>query len=350
MSTRALLVCPGRGSYSRDTLGILQGRSPAVHDLIAACDAHRAERGQPTLTTLDTAERFSSAKHQHGEHASLLTFACSMADALELRDDLEVVGVTGNSMGWYTALAVAGALSLRDAMRLVNTMGTYQAEGILGGQLLTPVTGDDWQPDAARRHAVFAVLEAAQQAGHQAFLSIDLCSFLVLAGDDGGIAYMSEHLPSETRGSVTFPTRLPRHAAFHTPMMDATSARAMTDLADLRFQAPRVPLIDGAGRIYAPHWADPEAMVAYTLGEQVTDPYDYHLALRTALHHCAPDVVVLLGPGNSLGGPSAAALVQDGWRGLRTREALSAATPSPLASFARASQKDWLRGTAPNRT
>ena len=42
--------------------------------------------------------------------------------------------------------------------------------------------------------------------------------------------------------------------------------------------------------------ADPEALRAYTSGEQVVRPYDFTTSIVTALHHCAPDVVVAQDP------------------------------------------------------
>ena len=139
--TRILVVCPGRGSYGRDTLHSLRP-TPSVR----VADAFRAALGRPTPTEMDAAEAISSKLHVAGENASILTMACSLADADALAprngggaDGIEVVAVVGNSMGWYTALAVAGALGLEDALRLVETMGQYQAANVVGGQLLYPL-------------------------------------------------------------------------------------------------------------------------------------------------------------------------------------------------------------------
>ena len=55
---RALVVCPGRGSYARDTLGYLKDRSP---DLVQLCDQWRSEHGRPTITELDSADALSFA-------------------------------------------------------------------------------------------------------------------------------------------------------------------------------------------------------------------------------------------------------------------------------------------------
>lgn len=321
MSIRTLLVCPGRGSYDRGQLGYLSDRSPAAREAIAACDDHRRAQGRRPVSELDAADRYRAAWHVAGENASLLTAACSLADRAELSAEHRVVGVVGNSMGFYTALALAGALSRADAIRLIDTMGAYQAGHVIGGQLLYPLTDPDWQPDPARRQAVDEALRAAREAGHVAAWSIDLGSHAVLGADDDGVRVLQRALPPEERGSRTFPVRLPLHSAFHTPLMQDTSTRARRDLADLGFRPPEVPLIDGRGVVFRPRWAAPEALRDYTLGHQVVRPFDFRTALRTALRHCGPERVVLLGPGNALGAPTATVLVQEDWQGAGTREA-----------------------------
>lgn len=344
--TRALLVCPGRGSYARESLGWLKDRAPAV---VGACDRWRADRGLPTVSELDAATTFSARRHSAGEHASLLTAACTWADHAELRPDWQVVGVVGNSMGWYTALAVAGALPLEAAIALVDTMGSYQQDNVLGGQLMVPLTDPDWTPSPARLAAVEQALAAARAAGHVADWSIRLGSFAVLGADEAGLAFLKARLPAETRGARTFPAQLPLHSAFHTALLAGASERAQADLAWLPFQAPRVPLVDGRGQIFRPHSADPEALRSYTLGHQVVRPYDFAMSLQVACEHTAPDVIVLLGPGNPLGGPVAATLVHTGWRAMRTRadfEAQQQGELPLLLSFGVEEQRQILVGGA----
>lgn len=318
MKKRVLVVCPGRGSYDRSCLGQLHRRSAAATEVIAACDRWRAAAGTPTITELDSAERYRPTVHMAGEHASLLTFACSLADLADLdRDRFDVVGVVGNSMGWYTTLAAAGALSLEDAIQLVDTMGSYQTGNVIGGQVLYPLTDSDWRPDSTLRDRVEGALLATRDAGHQAWWSIDLGGFAVLAGDTEGVRHLLSILPPDERSGRTFPVQLPMHSAFHTPLMAASSARARHELS-LNWRAPTVPMIDGRGFVFRPRWA--AGLPDYTLVTQVVERFDFAMAIKTALHHCAPDVVVTLGPGNALGGNVARVLLWDHWRGLTRRQ------------------------------
>lgn len=331
---RALVLCPGRGSYDRSSLGSLAGRGPAAADAIAVIDRWRRAAGRPTVTELDSAEAYRASLHIAGEHASALTFAASFADWLQLdHDRYEVVGIAGNSMGWYTALAVSGALSLEDTIRLIDTMGAYQAGNVIGGQILYPTSDADWRPSQPALDAIEAALASARAEGHAAAWSIDLGGYAVLGADRGGIRHLLATLPPDTRGSRTFPLQLPLHSAFHTSLMQATSERAQAELADLSFRAPRWPLFDGRGQRFGVRWADPGALASYTLGHQVVEPYDFTTSVRTALRHTGADVVICLGPGNPLGGPVARILVNEGWRGIRSKEALDALDEPALLSF-----------------
>jgi malonyl CoA-acyl carrier protein transacylase len=257
------------------------------------------------------------------------------------RARFEVVGVCGNSMGWYTALAASEALSTEDAVRLVDTMGWYQRDAVIGGQSMYPAWDADGRSvpgDVAR-----TTLARARAAGLAAFLSIDLGSHLVLAGDEAGLSFLEAELPKIEAGDRVFPARLPLHSAFHTPLLAPASHRAKAEL-DLDFHAPTVPLIDGRGFVFRPTWAHPQGLREYTLGAQVTTPYDFRLGLLAALRHTGADVVVVLGPGNSLGGPIARVLVAEGWRGLRDKAAFERAQAEDpaLLSFGVSTQRATL--------
>jgi malonyl CoA-acyl carrier protein transacylase len=308
---RALVVCPGRGSFQKAQLGSLKGGHPVVAEL----DAFRESLGRPTLSELDGADRFSGVRHVAGENASILTFGATARDlALIDHKKMQVVAVAGNSMGFYTALHAAGCLSLLDAAHLVETMGAMQKDNVIGGQLLYPVVNGDWTIDAERAAAVEAVL-----AHEEVFLSIRLGGTAVIGGSTEGLRNCMKQLPKVKQGAREFPIQLPMHSAFHTPLLAATSATASEVLADLPLKAPTVPLIAGDGRIFG-RWASPTEILDYTLGKQVVDCYDFSLSIKVALGDFAPEVVVLPGPGDTLGGPVAQTMIQLGWRGLRDKQ------------------------------
>ena len=308
----AVLICPGRGTYTKTELGSLT-RSFPDPALLARFDAARQALGQETRTALDTATTYSVTKHSRGDNASALIYACTLGDRLALRD-INLVAVTGNSMGWYSALACAGALTPDNGFTVVNTMGTLMQQSLIGGQLVYPHMGDDWRPDPARKsHLLALVAEIATRPDHTLSLSIDLGGLLVLAGNEAGLkAFEAAVPPAQGR----FPLRLSNHAAFHTALQAPVAAEGRARLPETLFAQPKLPLIDGRGHIWWPGTATTATLRDYTLGHQVTEAYDFTAAIRTAAREFAPDYFIIPGPGTTLGGAVAQSLILAGWKGM----------------------------------
>lgn len=317
MTRTAVLICPGRGTYNKAELGYLARHHADKAPLLAEFDAIRVEAGQESVTALDAATRFDGRKYTRGDVASALIYACTLADALSLADDIEVVAVTGNSMGWYSALAVGGALSASDGFRVCNTMGTLMQQHMIGGQLVYPFVAEDWRANPDRKAELLAqVSEIDAREGHALALSIDLGGMLVLAGNEAGLAAFETAVPV---AQDRFPMRLPNHAAFHTALQEPVAQKGRARLPETLFRQPAKPLIDGRGSIWWPHATDTHALWDYTLGHQVVEPYDFTRAVQVAAREFAPDLFIVTGPGDTLGGAVAQALVLDGWKGMRSK-------------------------------
>jgi acyl transferase domain-containing protein len=337
----AVLICPGRGTYTKTELGSLaKFPDPA---LLTRFDAERARLGQETLTALDGAQSYSVARHSRGDNASALIYACTLGDALSL-GGVEVVAVTGNSMGWYSALACAGAVSPMDGFTVVNTMGTLMQEALIGGQLVYPFMAEDWQDAPARRAELLALVEEiGDRPGHDLALSIDLGGMLVIAGNEAGLKAFEAAVPP-VQGR--FPLRLGNHAAFHTALQAPVAAKGRAALPESLFTQPAKPLIDGRGQIWWPGAATTGALRDYTLGHQVMEPYDFTAAIRTAAREFAPDYFIVPGPGTTLGGAVAQSLIRANWRGLASKadfQRLQAEDPF-LISMALPDQRPLVTG------
>lgn len=310
----AVVICPGRGTYNKDELGYL-GRHFPNPDLLARFEEQRAAAGQSGLMALDGAARFSPAEHTRGDNASALIFAATLGDFLSIdQSAVEIVAVTGNSMGWYSALACAGALSADEGFRIANGMGTLMQEASIGGQLIYPFMDEDWRPNPVRKASLLQLTgEINTRPGHRLALSIDLGGMLVLAGNEAGLqAFEAVAAPMQGR----FPMRLANHAAFHTALQEPVAAKGRERLGVRCFTQPDLPLIDGRGAIWWPGASDTDALYAYTLGHQVTQTYDFTRAIAIAAREFAPDLFIITGPGTTLGGAVAQSLILADWRAM----------------------------------
>ena len=202
MTRTAVVICPGRGTYNKPELGYLHRHHADKMPMFQRFDALRAEAGQEGVTALDGAARFAVSTYSRGDVASPLIYAAALADAQSLADDIEVVAVTGNSMGWYIALAAAGALSAENGFRVVNTMGTLMQEHLIGGQLVYPFTDDSWADSAHQKQTLLQdVSDINAVEGQDLALSIDLGGMLVLAGNEAGLsAFSLEQYDASARG------------------------------------------------------------------------------------------------------------------------------------------------------
>nr|WP_269468695.1 ACP S-malonyltransferase [Alteromonas sp. ASW11-130] len=264
-------------------------------------------------------DRYNLQKHTAGENASSLIYACAACDFADInRDQYDIVAVTGNSMGWYIALAVAQALKAPDSATLINTMGSMMRSGLIGGQLIYPVTDENWQYDSEKAQLVCALLEEASAEGGEGalYLSIALGGYVVLGGNEEGLALAQNRLP---RVDDTYPMRLYNHAAFHTPLLNDISIRAKQALPSTMFVKPSLPLIDGEGRVWQPFSTDTQALWDYTLGTQVVAPYDFSKAIEVAIKEFAPDKIIVTGPGTTLGGAIGQCLVKHKWQGMNSK-------------------------------
>ncbi|MDO8982800.1 ACP S-malonyltransferase [Cypionkella sp.] len=310
----AVLICPGRGSYTKTELGSLTRFPDRI--LLAHFDARRTALNQETLTALDSAPTYSVSKHTRGDNASALIYACTLGDALSLQN-VEITAVTGNSMGWYSALACAGALTPENGFEVVNTMGTLMQQSLIGGQIIHPFMDENWHRNPSRRAELLAIVaDINTRPDHILSLSIDLGGMLVLAGNESGLkAFEAIVSPEQSR----FPMRLANHAAFHTALQAPVAAQGRAALPATLFQQPQKPLIDGRGQIWWPGSTRTADLYDYTLGHQVTEPYDFTAAIRTCAREFAPDLFIIAGPGTTLGGAVAQSLILAHWQGLSSK-------------------------------
>lgn len=342
----ALVVCPGRGTYGKNELGYLKRLHGDRKDLLATVDRIRAERGQPTVSELDGAERFSPALHTRGDIASPLIFTASYADYLAIdRSRHEIVAVTGNSMGWYTTLACAGAVDLGHGFSIIDAMGENSQAGEPGGQVLLSLVDEQWHEAPGLRDALLALTgEINGRTGADLYVSIALGGMMVFAGNDAGLgALLAEAPPLPGRE----PLKLVNHGPFHSPLMQGSSQRAMAQLPAAWFGSPEVPMIDGRGRIWRPFAVDGEALWRYTFATQILEPYDFTRAIQVAVREYAPDRIILLGPGDTLGGAIAQALIAIQWRGLGSKQDfqdVQAGDDPILLSMGREDQRGLVTG------
>ncbi len=149
---------------------------------------------------------------------------------------LTPMATAGHSLGEFTALTAAGALSYADGLRLVRERGRlmYEAGEISPGGMAALLGAE---MDDAR-----AICEAAQAAtGKPVVIANDNCpGQIVVSGDNQAVDRAIEL--AEERG-IKRAIRLAVSVATHSPLMAHASADFQKALNATAFSTPKVPII-----------------------------------------------------------------------------------------------------------
>jgi [acyl-carrier-protein] S-malonyltransferase len=315
----AVYVCPGRGTYNKSELGYLHKYHSDLKSIFDQIDDYRKVREFANIWELDGEKAFSSKAHLWGINSSALIFASSYADYLKInREKFEIVAITGNSMGWYTACICAGALSFESGNHLIHTMSAQVKDEIIGGQIIYPTVHGDWTPDLELISMLEKKMEEVNlRAQHQVFNSIYFGGYRIIGGNELGLKALLNELPPCLD---IYPFRLVGNGAFHTPLFSEISQKVRRELTVDVFQKFKIPLIDGRGKIWSPYSANLVDIWDYTLGDQVDKPYDFSAAINIAVKEFAPDYIILGGPGMTLGGAVGQVLIQNNLKSFTNKE------------------------------
>ncbi|WP_347827654.1 ACP S-malonyltransferase [uncultured Planktomarina sp.] len=196
--------------------------------------------------------------------------------------------VAGHSLGEYSALAAAGAISIADTARLLRIRGTAMQEAVpVGVGAMAAILGMDFA-------AVTALAEAAAQG--------DVCQ--AANDNDPGQVVVSGHRAAVERAldlakeaGAKRAVLLPVSAPFHCALMEPAAERMALALAEVDIAAPALPLVSN---VLASAVSDP-AMIRSLLVEQVTGAVRW----RESMMYLASEGVTEvweIGAGKSLSG------------------------------------------------
>jgi [acyl-carrier-protein] S-malonyltransferase len=220
-------------------------------------------------------------------NAQLATFVTSLVvlDSVQ-RLGVEPAAVAGHSLGEYTALVAAGALSFEDGACLVAERGeAMQAAGRDRAGTMAAVLGlDDDDVDIA----------CARVAGDVWVANYNAPGQVVIAGSPEAIDEATT-LARELGAKKVMPMAV--SGAFHTPFMAPAQDRLGKALARAHLRPPELPVhanVDAAAHAAAGDWIS-------LLGAQLCRPVRWRQTLHR-LHEAGVTTFLELGPGKVLTG------------------------------------------------
>jgi len=219
---------------------------------------------------------------------SILTVSVAALRALrEQRSDLSPAFVAGHSLGEFSALVAAGAMSFADAVKTTRARGTFMQQAVPAGEGAMA---------AVMKKTPEEIAEACSQAAEGQVVSpanFNSPGQVVISGAKAAVERASALLKDS--GGRVIPLRV--SAPFHCALMEPAARGLDGFLADVRMSSPSVPVVTNVE-------AEPNGdgdRVRELLVRQVTSPVRWTESVQRMIAD-GVTTFVELGPGTVLAG------------------------------------------------
>ncbi|WP_209503566.1 MULTISPECIES: ACP S-malonyltransferase [unclassified Ruegeria] len=248
-------VFPGQGAQTIGMGKALAEAYPAAQAIFDEVDDALGEKLSSLIWDGDIADLTLT---QNAQPALMATSMAAMR-ALEAEgvSVSKAAFVAGHSLGEYSALAAAGALSVADTARLLRTRGQAMQSAVpVGEGAMAAILGLDLE-------AVRAVAEEAAQGEVCQAANDNDPTQVVVSGSKAAVERAAEIAKEKgAKRAVMLPVSAPFHCALMKPAADVMAEA----LAAVEIKAPVVPLV---ANVRAEAVSDPD-LIRQLLVEQVT--------------------------------------------------------------------------------
>jgi [acyl-carrier-protein] S-malonyltransferase len=227
-------VFPGQGSQAVGMGKALANKFAAAREVFDEVDAALGEKLSAVIWE-GPAERLTLTENAQ---PALMTVSLAVLRVLEREAGVDLAQqlqyVAGHSLGEYSALAAAGALSIADTARLVRIRGRAMQKAVpVGTGAMAALLGLDFDAAAAvaAQAAQGQVCQAANDNGG---------GQVVVSGDKAAVERAVEI--AKTKGAKRA-TMLPVSAPFHCALMQPAAEVMAEALARVTVKIPAVPLV-----------------------------------------------------------------------------------------------------------
>ncbi|MFT6461916.1 MAG: [acyl-carrier-protein] S-malonyltransferase [Maricaulis maris] len=226
-------VFPGQGSQSvgmaQELAGEFASARAVLDEIDTALDQNlsglMADGPIETLTLTENAQ------------PALMASSLAVMAVLKAEFDVDVNAaefVAGHSLGEYSALAAAGALSITDAAKLLKLRGLAMQKAVpVGEGTMAALLGADEELAAA-------AVAAGATAGVCAIANDNAPGQIVISGSTAAI---DAAIAKAAELGLKKAMKLPVSAPFHCPMMQAAADAMAEALAAATIKAPSVPVV-----------------------------------------------------------------------------------------------------------
>lgn len=278
------MTFPGQGSQSVGMLAELAAAHPQVRETftiaseVLGYDLWELSQNGPEAD-LNATERTQPAMLAGGTAVYRVWRGCT---------DVAVSMMAGHSLGEYTALVCAEALSFEEAVALVAERGRYMQDAVpQGAGAIAAVLGLD---DALVEKACMQACENDVVAA----VNFNAPGQVAIAGHTAAV---ERAIALAERAGAKRAIRLPLSVPVHCELMRPAAERFAQRLAETAFAPPKVPVVHNVDVKVRDDVDD----IRRALAEQVYKPVRWADTVRTFAGD-GVDVVLELGPGKVLSG------------------------------------------------
>jgi len=216
---------------------------------------------------------------------AILTVSVAAFELLKSKNVGMPAAVAGHSLGEYSALVAADALSFQDAVKVVHLRGKFMQEAVpLGEGAMSAVIG----ADNAK------VEEICQEVGSVWPANFNSPGQIVISGRKASVDAAGEKLKVAGAKRVV---PLLVSAPFHCPLMQPAADRLKAELEKIEIKDANIPLVPNVTANYAIKGSE----IRQFLVQQVTSPVRWVESVKTMMKN-GITVFVEVGPGNVLSG------------------------------------------------
>jgi [acyl-carrier-protein] S-malonyltransferase len=284
MTNRLAYIFPGQGSQYSGMGSELAEKYTASRQVFEEAD-DALGFAISRLCFSGTAEELQLTENTQ---PAILTTSIAALRAMEMEGMPAPDLVAGHSLGEYSALVAAGALSLADAVRTVRLRGRFMQEAVpIGTGAMAAVMGADSQ----------TVTEACEEARQNEVCSpanINSPNQIVIAGHaaavDRAIALLRERWSKRA-------IKLNVSAPFHSALMNRAQERLAAELEKLQFNDLRLPLVTNVDAAIIAKGEEARDALIRQVAQPVRWLESVQLLIREGVQTC-----VEVGPGKVLCG------------------------------------------------